>query len=79
MGVDLIMNNQIAVGSLSDIARRQNISLAESFLSAKIVVLLDTSIDTLPDDADLVVIIIAPLAATAPYKAAAEAPFNKVI
>ena len=37
------MNNQIAVGSLSDVAQRQNISLAESFLSAKIVVLLDTS------------------------------------
>ena len=37
------MNNQIAVGSLSYVAQKQNISLAESFLSAKIIVLLDTS------------------------------------
>ena len=35
--------------------------------------------ETFPDCADFVVIMMAPLAATAPYKAAADAPFNKVI
>lgn len=37
------MDKSIVQGSLSDVAARQNISLAESFLSAKILVLLDVS------------------------------------
>lgn len=37
------MKNQIIVGSQQDIANRQNISLAESFLSAEMVVVLDNS------------------------------------
>lgn len=37
------MNNAIIPGSLSAIAQRENISLAESFLSAEIVILLDVS------------------------------------
>jgi Mg-chelatase subunit ChlD len=37
------MSNEIVIGSQQDIANRQNISLAESFLSAEIVILFDNS------------------------------------
>ena len=37
------MNNSIIIGSQSDIAQKQNISLAESFLSAEMVLLVDIS------------------------------------
>ena len=38
-----MMNNQIILGSQSDIAKKQNISLAESFLNAEIIILFDNS------------------------------------
>ena len=38
-----IMNNPIIIGSQSDIANKQNISLAESFLSAEMILLVDVS------------------------------------
>ncbi len=37
------MKNQIVIGSQQDIANKQNISLAESFLSAEIIILFDNS------------------------------------
>lgn len=37
------MSNQIIIGSQQDIANKQNISLAQSFLSAKIIILFDNS------------------------------------
>jgi hypothetical protein len=45
------MNNSIVIGSQSDIASKQNISLAESFLNAEMVLLVDVSGSMVTNDA----------------------------
>ena len=45
------MSNAIIPGSLSHMAKRNNQSLAESFLSADIIVLLDDSVSMSTPDA----------------------------